>query len=241
VTSTKQNVNASTGLVAAHSDTGQIFPARMQLTSAASSVTSAESQEAAPTGQALAVDRADRPAPSQAVDATSRVAATTAGTTLVDGTPVPGFGLIWPGRLSSSQPPTAASQWWWLRAQGVNTIVNLDAAMFDFAQYGFESFLWMPLDTGVAPTDESAARFLKFIGSCDNEPAHISGGTQENRATLIALLRYAVDAWTLEDALSEAERLNGGAALSPEQINWLLDWAATHGSGSERLASCSRH
>src|SRR5439155_12428068 len=47
-TSTKQNVNSSTGLVAADSDTGQIFPAQIGLPSAPTSVTSgAETERAA--------------------------------------------------------------------------------------------------------------------------------------------------------------------------------------------------
>jgi hypothetical protein len=56
---------------------------------------------------------------------------------------------------------------------------------------------------------------------------------------LIALLRYAFDAWTIEDALAEGQRLNGGAPLSPERVTWLLGWAAAHSPGSERLNSCS--
>ena len=151
---------------------------------------------------------------------------------------VPGFEPIWDGRLSTSDVPASDSQWWWLRRQGVNTIVNLDAVMYDFAQYALESFLWMPLGAGQAPTDEGARSFLKFIQLCDNAPAHIAGGAQDGRATLVALLRYAIDAWTIEDALGEGQRLNGRTALSSEQITWLLGWAATHLPGSERLDSC---
>jgi len=151
---------------------------------------------------------------------------------------VAGFEVIWAGRLSTSETPADDSQWSWLRGQGVNTIVNLDAVMYDFAKYGFESFLWMPVGAGEAPTDEGAKSFLKFIQSCDNAPAHISGGARDGRATLVALLRYAIDAWTIEATLAEGERLNGGVPLSPEQVMWLLGWAATHLPGSERLDAC---
>jgi hypothetical protein len=234
VTSTKQNVDASTGLVAAHSDAGQILSARIELASTASSTTvGAESARTlAPTGPASA--------PGQLQTEAGRVAAaSTAGTALLDGTPVGGFGLIWPGRLTTSEAPKAASQWRWVRGQGVNTIVNLDAVMYDFAQYGFESFLWLPVRAGQAPSDTEAKRFLKFIQSCDNAPAHISGGARRSRAMLVALLRYAIDGWTMEEALREGQRVNRGAPLSPEQVTWLLGWAATHLPGSDRLNSCS--
>jgi len=138
-----------------------------------------------------------------------------------------------------SATPADGSQWWWLRGQGANTIVNLDAEMYDFAQYAFESFRWMPLGAGEAPTAESASSFLTFIRSCDNQPAHIVGGARDGRATLVALLRYALDGWTLEDALGEGQRLNGDAPLSPAQVTWLQDWAASHPPGSEQLGSCS--
>ncbi|PYU96739.1 MAG: hypothetical protein DMG08_01545 [Acidobacteria bacterium] len=239
VTSTKQNVNGSTGLIAASSSVSQIFPGRMDLASApASAMLAAESgRAAAPMGPALTLDLEDRRGRLQA-EAGSVAAATAVGAPTLDGSPVAGFEVIWAGRLSTSETPADDSQWWWLRGQGVNTVVNLDAAMHDFAQYGFESFLWMPVEAGKAPTDEGAKSFLKFIQSCDNEPAHISGGARDGRAALVALLRYAIDAWTIEAALAEGERLNGGVPLSPEQVMWLLGWAATHLPGSERLDAC---
>ncbi len=248
-TSTKQYVNGSTGLVAADSDKDinkvqQIFPAQMELASASASTASATfvaESERAPTAPMCTVRSPgleDHRGPFRAKTG-SALRATAAGEpNLPDGSPVAGFEPIWVGRLSTSETPADDSQWWWLRGQGVDTIVNLDAVMYDFAKYGFESFLWMPVGAGQAPTDEGASSFLKFIQSCDNEPAHISGGAPDTRATLVALLRYAIDAWTLEAALAEGERLNGGAPLSPEQVTWLLGWAATHLPGSERLDSC---
>jgi hypothetical protein len=235
LTSTKQFVNSNTGLVAADSDTGQIFPARIDLAAAAATTSEAESAgpAAAPTRQASA------PAGNERIRTqAASTAAAAAGSALQDGTPVPGFDIIWAERLSTSETPANDSEWWWLRQKRVNTIVNLDAVPYDFARYGFDSFLWTPLEAGQAPTDAAARKFLKFVQSCDNEPAHISGGARNDRATLVALLRYAVDARPIARAISEAQRSNGGAPLSPEQIKWLLRWAAKHAPGSERLNSC---
>src|SRR5205814_8365601 len=176
----------------------------------ASAMLAAESgRAAAQTRPALVLDLEDHHGRSLA-EARSAPAATAPGTPTLDGSPVAGFEVIWAGRLSTSETPADDSQWSWLRGQGVNTIVNLDAVMYDFAKYGFESFLWMPVGAGQAPTDEGAKSFLKFIQSCDNAPAHLSGGAPDVRATLVALLRYAVDAWTIEAAIAEAQRLSGG-------------------------------
>jgi hypothetical protein len=237
LTSTKQNVTASTGLVVAHDDTGQIFSARMDLPSTASSATSAGASEstAAPTGPGSALNVEDP-------RGQFRPAAASVAAGPPNGPPeppvVPGFKHIWDGRLSISEVPANDSQWFSLRQRRINTIVNLDAVMYDFARFAFDSFLWMPLSAGQVPTNERARSFLKFIQVCDNAPVHIAGGTEDSRAMLVALLRYAVDAWTIEDALKEAQRLNGGAALSSEQVASLVGWAATHLPGSERLASC---
>src|SRR5438552_3813404 len=228
--SIKRNVNGIAGPVNAVRDAGWVFSRLIALASAAATV----SAQAEPTSLAR-VRTAARPA--LAVDVGR---ATSAGAPLLDGTAVAGFEVIWAGRLSTSAVPADDSQWWWLRGQGVNTIVNLDAVMYDFAQYGFESFLWMPVAAGEAPADQGAQRLLKFIQLCDNEPVHISGGARDGRVTLVALLRYAIDAWTIEAALGEGQRLNCGAPLSSKQVTWLLGWAESNLPGSERLVSCSR-
>jgi len=231
VTSTKQNVTSATGLVAADStNTSQILPARFDLTGLSGATSMTMTSGTGSEGPA-AVWAAPQPA--------SLLASTAAGGSLQEGPTIAGFEPVWTGRLSMSETPADASQWWQLRGQGANTIVNLDAVMYDFAQYGFESFLWMPMAAGAVPTDQQATSFLKFIQLCDNEPAHLSGGARDARATLVALLRYAIDGWTIEAALAEGERVNAGIALSPEQVTWLQGWAASHPSGSEQLGSCS--
>jgi hypothetical protein len=150
------------------------------------------------------------------------------------GTPVAEFEVIWDGLLSTSQVPADDSQWLWLRDRGVNTIVNLDGAMFDIGRYGFESFLWVAVPSATAPTPLKAERFLRFIQQPENHPAHISGRLRDSRATMVALLRYAVSGWSLESALVEGQRLNLGALLSPQQAQWLRGWAAAHPPGSHR-------
>jgi hypothetical protein len=150
------------------------------------------------------------------------------------GAPVAEFEVIWDGLLSTSQVAADDDQWLWLRGQGVNTIVNLDEAMFDIGQYGFESFLWVAVPAETAPTQVKVERFLRFIQQPENQPAHISGQLRDSRAIMVALLRYAVNGWSLGNALADAQRLNLGAALRLEQVQWLRSWAATHPPGSHR-------
>ncbi len=220
-TSTKQNVDGTTDLVAVAGREGrsnlpgrpfvprEIFANVIDLESAAgpvSLVAVSQTLEAAPTS------------------------------VLVVGTPIADIEAIWDGLLSTSTVPLDDGQWRWLRGQDVNTVVNLDDHMFDVAQFGFESFLWVPLGADGAPTEVEAGRFLKFIQVRDNQPAHISSATSDRRATMVALLRYAIDGWTIDNALAEGQRLNGGAVLSSQQVQFLLGWAATHLPGSHRLS-----
>jgi hypothetical protein len=151
------------------------------------------------------------------------------------GPPVAEFDVIWNGVLSSSQVPAGDSEWQWLRGRGVATIVNLDDQMFDVGRHGFESFLWIPLGPDAGPREVEAHRFLKFVQLRDNQPAHISSAARDGRALMVALLRYAVDGWSSEQALAEGRRLNGGAALAPPHATWLRGWAARHQPGSHRL------
>jgi hypothetical protein len=158
---------------------------------------------------------------------------------LVEGTPIADFEVIWDGRLSTSTAPRDLSQGRWLRGQGVNAIVNLDDRMWDYAQFGFEGFLWAALGSDSVPTDLEAVGFLEFIQVRDNQPAHISSARSDRRALMVALLRYAIDGWSIDSALAEATRLNNGVPLSLGQVQWLLNWAATHLPGSSSVSSRS--
>ena len=84
-------------------------------------------------------------------------------------------------------------------------LVTLHPHRMNFGSFGFENFLWIPLDEGAPLTDIQAARFLKFVQDPDNKLVHLQSAGGSNRiATLRALLSYAIDGQTLEAALAEA-------------------------------------
>ena len=240
-TSTKENVNGITDLVAAVSRKGQIYSARLDLPSSTDPGSFRASSQSVvtetSTGSESLVTATSAWAESLVTVTTasleSLVTATVGRAWAMAGTSPAEFEVIWDGRLSSSRVPADDSQWAWLRARGVNTIVSLDDTMADVGKYGFESFLWVPLGAGVPSTEVEAERFLRFIQRRDNQPAHISG-SGDRRAVMVALARYAIDGWTIESALAEAQGLNGGAPLASRQVEWLLAWAASHRPGSHR-------
>jgi len=52
---------------------------------------------------------------------------------------------------------------------------------------------------------------------------------------MAALARYAIDGWPIDRAIAEARSYRRGKDLSPGQIEWLRNWAATHKPGSHKL------
>jgi hypothetical protein len=216
-TSTKQALDeTTTELIAAASGGDRIFSNVIDLASSPARIVESTPQPEVETLQASA----DLPA---------------ARSIVVEGSPVANYGVIRDGQLSQSATPNDEGQWRWLRARGVNTIVTLDPQRINFGSFGFENFLWMPLDEGAPPTDAQAERFLKFVQDPDNKPVHLqSAGGSDRVATLRALLSYAIDGQTMETALAEARLHNGGKELSDAQEEWLRRWAAAHDPGSHR-------
>lgn len=154
----------------------------------------------------------------------------------VEEAPVINYGIIWDGKLSRSGMPKDESEWRWLRAQGVNTIVNLRQDNdVDYGKYGFESFLWIPLQAGDPLTNEDAEKFLRFIQDVDSHPVNIQDVEGKFHTVMVtALARYAVDGWAMDEALGEAERYLKSEELPARQLDWLRTWAATHKPGSHR-------
>jgi protein-tyrosine phosphatase len=76
---------------------------------------------------------------------------------------------------------------------------------------------------GSAPTTNQARQFLKFVTDPVNQPVevHCRGGYGRT-GTLIALYRYAVDGWTMSQAIAESKLYMGG--IDNNQKKWLLNW-----------------
>ncbi len=152
---------------------------------------------------------------------------------------VPKYGIVWQGKLTRSGMPKNDDGWKWLRAQGINSIVNFRARNdVDYKKYGFEESLWIPMDNGRLPTEAEAETYLAWIQKPVNQPVHIQCAEGKDRTGMMAALaRYAIDGWSIEDAVKEASLYRKGEPLSADRISWLREWASRHQSGSHRRKS----
>lgn len=150
--------------------------------------------------------------------------------------PVPRFGIIWEGKLTRSGKPKDAEGWKWMRERGVKTIINFRASNeTDYKTYGFADHLWIPLDNGRLPTEAEAEKYLAWIQDPTNQPVNIQCAEGKDRTGMMAALaRYAIESWTLDDAINESSLYRRGEPISEERITWLRDWARKHPAGSHR-------
>lgn len=148
--------------------------------------------------------------------------------------PVTRFGIVWDGKLTRSGKPKNDEAWKWLRAQGVNTIINFRASNdVDYSSFGFKNVLWIPMDNGRLPTAAEAEQYLNWIQEPANQPVNIQCAEGKDRTGMMAALaRYAVDGWSMDDAINEASLYRKGEHLAEERIEWLRKWASTHPPGS---------
>ena len=149
---------------------------------------------------------------------------------------VPRYGIVWQGKLTRSGMPKNEDGWKWLRAQGINSIVNFRARNdVDYKKFGFEDSLWIPMDNGRLPTEAEAETYLAWIQNPANQPVHIQCAEGKDRTGMMAALaRYAIEGWSIEDAIKETGLYRKGEPISVERISWLRQWASKHQSGSHR-------
>ena len=154
-------------------------------------------------------------------------------------TPIPNFGVVEQGILyRSAQPHELALPW--LRRYGIASIVNLREERYDdgdwlIARLGFTSYLRLPIDNHTPPTDAQALAFLEFVQDQRNWPVLVHCAEGKGRTgVLVALTRYAIDGWSVEQALAEANKYTTDGALNETQRAWLAQWARTHAPGDQR-------
>ncbi len=149
----------------------------------------------------------------------------------------PGFSTLSisvPNTISRSGQPTIAG-FKWLKENGWRGVVNLrnfhnDADIKGFKELGFH-YLALPIVEGLAPSDQQAQDFLKFVTDPQNQPVHVHcrGGIGRT-GVMVALYRYAVQGWPVGKAIDESRLFNDG--MTGVQKSWLEKWAQTHKPGS---------
>lgn len=151
------------------------------------------------------------------------------------------FAIPVPGILSRSGQPTL-SGFQWMKNNGWKSDINLrvdgdhkpevsdDALIPGFNELGF-NYLKIQMLDGAAPTEAQAEQFLSFVIKPENQPAHVHcrGGIGRT-GVMVALYRYAVQGWSVDQVLEEGKLFQGG--VSDTQEKFLKKYAAEHHPGS---------
>lgn len=146
------------------------------------------------------------------------------------------FAIVSPGLLSrSAQPSLLEFQWLkdnnWksvidLRINGDHGQVGGDMAINGFSGLGFK-YLWLQMIDGGVPTDEQALQFLSFVTNPNNQPVEIHCLAGIGRTgTMVALYRYQIQGWVIDQAIKESKLYAGG--INSVQEMWLRHWATEH-------------
>jgi len=149
--------------------------------------------------------------------------------------PVPLYGEVVPGRLYRSSQPSPAG-FAWLKANGINTIVDLRDEHDDapvVGPLGFGKYVYMPIVDNTPPTNEQAEQFLALVADRSNWPILVHCNYGVGRAgTMCVLTRYAMQGMPFNDAYESSVLFGGGPF---PQAKWLSQWAKTHAPGDHPM------
>jgi protein-tyrosine phosphatase len=151
---------------------------------------------------------------------------------------IPNYGVIEEGIICRSAQPTE-EQYRELVGMGFKSVINFRQEQPFEEKYirglGFQYYLFLDIPDENQPTDQQAHDFLQFVTNKQHWPIimHCKVGVGRT-GTMAALIRYAVDAWPLDQAIAEAIDYRGGNPLVQPQVTWLRQWAMTHPPGDHR-------
>jgi hypothetical protein len=150
--------------------------------------------------------------------------------------PLKRFGVIWAHELTRSGMPRDDQGWVWLHEQGVRSIVTFRQENdVDYAKFGFQKVMHIPLSGSLMPTEVQAIAYLKFVEDPADQPVHIHCTAGKDRTGMMAaLVRYSIDGWDMKRALVEAADYRG-SPLSDRMTEWLRAWEKTHPPGSFKV------
>ena len=146
------------------------------------------------------------------------------------------FAIIIPGVISRSGQPTLA-EFQWLKDNGWKSVVDLrpaheydeiasDQDIKGFSDLGF-NYLSLPIVDGSVPTEAQVKQFLAFVTDHNNQPIEVHCRAGIGRTgVMIALYRYKVQGWPMDQAIAESKLYNGG--INSDQAAWLNHFAVTN-------------
>jgi protein-tyrosine phosphatase len=150
--------------------------------------------------------------------------------------PIQNFGIIEEGIVCRSAQPNN-EEYRFLVTQGFKSVISFRREVGNeekrILALGYKYYLHLDIEDENQPTNQQAEDFLAFVTNKQHWPIimHCKVGVGRT-GTMAALIRYAVDGWTMEQAMEESLYYRGGIRLVTPQVRWLEDWAATHPPGS---------
>ena len=145
------------------------------------------------------------------------------------------FSVVAPGILARGGTPDD-SGFRWLKQRGWRSVVDVrttdDNTYAGFVADHFQ-YLWLSVDSGLAPTPDQARSFLCFVVNPANQPVYVHDNSGDERVdTFVALYRYAVQGWPMDVAVREEKLYGSTNSINLQQQTFLQAWALQYPPGT---------
>ena len=118
---------------------------------------------------------------------------------------------------------------------GIRTVFDLRKEKSDneiFPMEEFHTYFHLGIEDHQAPSERQAKALLEIVRRAKYWPVliHCHGG-RGRTGVIVALIRYAIEGWSLKEALEEAKLYRNGVPLNVNDWNFLHIWASKHPPG----------
>ena len=144
---------------------------------------------------------------------------------------VPNFDVVIEGRVYRGGQPDACGMDLLLE-KGIKTVIDLVEDEGDndfFPMHNFYAYFHLRIVDHTPPSERQAKALLEIVRRSEFAPIliHCKAGWGRT-GVVVALIRYAVEGWDMEEAMEEARRYRNGKKLMKISRDFLRKWAEKH-------------